>query len=219
MRNTLVRGLYLRRAGPAGASFTSCPAGHLFRPICPILPGLRREARTASCFAIKKRPLPLRDRHRILPWSGPSTESAIGAKLRGHKSSYEIPSGCAARHIRGGDSFMQRLLHAARRAAKHKRVVWRAAKPCHTGHTQQRPARAKHTLFATGPLIPARCCRAFRLTEGRDMLRTAGFETSPQTCFRTTRPFSSCCRLVPPRRKKLALRFSHSKMYFKRRPR
>src|SRR5476649_210392 len=53
LRNTLARGLYLLRAGPAGASFTSCPAGHLFRPVCPILPGLRREARTASCFASK----------------------------------------------------------------------------------------------------------------------------------------------------------------------
>lgn len=57
-------------------------------PDLPDPPGLRREARTASCFAIKKRPLPLRDRHRISPWSEPSTESAIGAKLRGHKIGY-----------------------------------------------------------------------------------------------------------------------------------
>jgi hypothetical protein len=178
--------------------------------------GARQERHLASPST---RPLPLRDRHRILPWSGPSTESAIGAKLRGHKSSYKIPSGCAARHMRGGDALMQRLRHAARRAAKHKtcRVEGRQALPHGTYSTTAR--QGQHTHFATGSLIPARCCRAFRLTEGRAMLRTAGFETSPQTCFRTTRPFASCCRLVPPRRKKLALRFSHSKMYFKRRPR
>src|SRR5476649_210391 len=78
-------------------------------PLSPGLPdpsGATARGKNGILLRIKKRPLPLRDRHRILPWSGPSTESAIEAKLRGHKSSYEIPSGCAARHMRGGDSLM-----------------------------------------------------------------------------------------------------------------
>jgi len=112
-------------------------------PLSPNLPdpsGATARGKNGILLRIKKRSLPLRDRHRILPWSGPSTESAIEAKLRGHKSSYEIPSGCAARHMRGGDSLMQRLRHAARRAAKHKtcRVEGRQALPHGTYPTTAR---------------------------------------------------------------------------------